>query len=69
VRFAALTEQNNLPIWANQSRFGNFVMTLLYMPIWRDDMFHVEQFAFSAHFLRKIEEKCPPFYLAATADG
>jgi hypothetical protein len=28
-------------------------MTLLYTPIWRDDLFHVEQFALSAHFLQK----------------
>jgi hypothetical protein len=39
-----------------QSHFGNVVMTLLYMPIGRDDMFHVEQFALYAHFLQKIEE-------------
>ncbi len=32
-------------------------MTLLYTPIWRDDMFHVEQFALSAHFPQKIEVK------------
>jgi hypothetical protein len=32
-------------------------MTLLYMPIGRDDMFHVEQFALYAHFPQKIEVK------------
>ena len=44
-------------------------MTLLYMPIGRDDMFHREQFALSAHFLHKIGEKRLVLYLAATADG
>ncbi len=44
-------------------------MTLLYIPFWRDDMFHVEQFALYAHFLQKTGEKRLPFYLAATAEG
>ncbi len=35
--------------------FGNSVMTFLCVPFQRDDMFHVEQFALSAHFLQKIE--------------
>jgi hypothetical protein len=32
-------------------------MALLYIPTQRDDMFHVEQFALSAHFSQKIEAK------------
>ncbi len=47
-------------ICAGRCHFGIYVMTLLYTSMWRDDLFHVEQFALSAHFPHFLPDHQPP---------